>query len=206
MLRCSYRQLLTSTVNPGVNRILNLRVNPKSFMMGVGFGSKCPRGGNAYKLDSALEEQAVVKELRAELLRGSAVIDKKAMSPEKYRYAEEELVWGSPVERHNVLSLEILSGISSQQVGGGGGNLASKFKRLLFVATQDQSTVLKKEISLLGCTEYTDDTTLLAGVKVLFRNVTPEQSLTFRLSGHPHTSTSSQGMQAAAGISQEAAL
>lgn len=108
MLRCSYRQLMT---RPN-GSVLNLRVNPKSFMMGVGYGVKSTSANKAaLQMHNALEEQAVVKELKAELMRGSPPTVKQqslSLSDGKYRFADQELARGSPAERHNILSLELL--------------------------------------------------------------------------------------------------
>lgn len=91
---------------------MSLRVNPKSFMMGVGYGDKrTSTNKSSLRIDNALEEQAVVRELRAELYRGSPPTQKQqqlSLSDGKYRYADLDLAKGSPVERHNILSLELL--------------------------------------------------------------------------------------------------
>jgi ribosomal protein L30E len=80
-----------------------MRVNPRSFMMGLGYGSATKSiSKNPLKL-SMVQESEISMELKEELKKVDSQSNNMA-----FKYEQLPLEKGSLVEKHNLLAVEIL--------------------------------------------------------------------------------------------------
>ncbi len=92
------KAVLGPSTSSSVKDLMSLRVNPKSFMMGVSYGTS--EQANHVRLNPT-QETEIIKEFKQEF--------KKAELKQQFKYQDLPIERGGIVEKSNVLIVDFLS-------------------------------------------------------------------------------------------------